>query len=84
MINKVLHRALNILLLSALFYFSTSMLIPFNYKEFDIIQTLAGGVTLGYISISFAGIDGTESHRTKITFVFLCILVSLYFIDGVM
>ena len=81
--NLIIHRALNIGLLSVLFFLSTKLIIPFNYNNFDAIQYLAGGVTLGYITISFAGVSGTESHRTKTTFAFSCILGVLYAIDWI-
>jgi len=68
------HRGLNIVLLCALFWLSSRFFIPFSNENLSFYQIIAGGVSIGYLTMSFQGVSGTESHRTQMTAIFICLL----------
>ena len=79
--NPALHRAINIALLCVMFWLSSRFFIPFSNEPLGFYQVIAGGLTLGYVTTSFAGVSGTESHRTALTAVFSSLLAILSLID---
>jgi len=70
----VLHRAINIVFLCLLFWLSSRFFIPFSNENLSFYQNIAGGLSIGYLTMSFQGVSGTESHRTQMTAIFICLL----------